>query len=709
MALGAARLAQWAASLAARRWRSVLLVAMCVAITTIALRGAHYSEWREIAYYRVDPFPVLPHRLSTHSDAASPPHGPSFRPPGPPPAAAPPTCPGPHGRRIPRAPLALHPTPDTHPIPIVGDGEAIGIDSSHCLTYRARYAMYTDDALGITYRRAIVDGELQRMRDRARRRAQAQKIKAAHAAAASTAPPPTATGVNAFAAADADAAAAAALADDPSIPPDPDAGPDLDPNDPDYIDPLLGRTKPTDVPPWEWENRLRADVWEANDAAELLGPSSFPDWRALLDRCYTQRQDERGGKTDPFVPGGNAGDTKSKYRTTKETKRSVIVLRAYEGYVWREDDILNLRAMITELGLNNPLTPYDVRILVEVKGPHLAPFTSEWDRLQVLRSSVPREFWGLVELWTETELCALYPGLPGKFKNHMIAQASYRSCLMALQKLWLDHQEYDFVWNWEMDVRYIGNYLDFMEGVEEFGRREPLHKGMDKYKAWFVRNVTESEENWADDPTLTEGRGSEADLLTLAPIFDPIGSGWFWEYDIQNYPGGEATPRRASIGTNMRMSRALMEAMNVVNSEAKKSTHCEAWPTTLTLHSQLPISDNHSFGPEAGYTHNLPIPFKGVFAPVPIFFRHFWDPHVLASKINKQDVYHKTNERLLRDASQYVYFLSPFEHRPDNSPSSYYDGAHSREIYMGWRNSARQGKAEVCRTPTFLHPIKRIE
>ena len=48
----------------------------------------------------------------------------------------------------------------------------------------------------------------------------------------------------------------------------------------------------------------------------------------------------------------------------------------------------------------------------------------------------------------------------------MPARSSYRSCLMALQKFYLDHQEYDFVYNWEMDVRYIGNYLDYFEGVE---------------------------------------------------------------------------------------------------------------------------------------------------------------------------------------------------------------------------------------------------
>lgn len=77
-----------------------------------------------------------------------------------------------------------------------------------------------------------------------------------------------------------------------------------------------------------------------------------------------------------------------------------------------------MRALISELSLNNPSTPYDIWILVEVHGRHSSVFTSERDRLNVLRSSVPREFWGMVEFWTR----ALYPGLPGKFLNHMFAQ-----------------------------------------------------------------------------------------------------------------------------------------------------------------------------------------------------------------------------------------------------------------------------------------------
>lgn len=428
-------------------------------------------------------------------------------------------------------------------------------------------------------------------------------------------------------------------------------------------DSLYGPQKPPQMNEGAWERYLRDRMWRANVRSEDLGLGSYPDWRGLMDACYEQREHERGraGGVDPFDPTMQPiadildqqpkDDNIPRYKTNPETKRTALVMRCYEGYVWREDDILNMRALISELSLNNPHTPYDIRILVEVHGRHLSVFTSEWDRLNVLRSSVPREFWGLVELWTEDEMCALYPGLPGKFLNHMIAQSSYRSCLMPLQKFYLDHQEYDFIYNWEMDVRYIGNYREFFEGIEDYARREPLVVGMDKYDTWFVRNVSASETNWADNKTMVDGRGEEADLITLGPIFDPRGSGWYWEYDVQNYPQGQATHRRASIGTNMRMSRSLLDAMNVVNAEAKKSLHCEAWPTTLVLHSQLPTSHDHSFYPEAGFTHNLPLPFKGVYAPHPVYFRHYWDPEVLHSRINRPDFYKKLNEKIMRDSA----------------------------------------------------------
>lgn len=429
---------QWAATTALRRWRSLAFLSLCTVISLVALRGARHSEWREVAYYRSDPFPLLPEG----SD-------PAFTAPPPSSDGASGTCPGPGGKAIHKAPLLAYPTPDSHPHPILGDPAAVGINMSQCLTYRSRYSMYTDEALDIVYRRAIVDPALLEARDRA----VMQADKGAEAVLKDKA-------VKAFAL-------------EPGF-----TVPRRDSAHPDYADPLMGRRRPEDITDEAWDMTLRKDLMRANDAAELLGSSTYPDWRKLLQSCAAQRHEERKGDVfwpddaDPLLLGGTGAhradptNLNPKFRTTPETKRTAIVLRLQEGYVWREDDVLNVRALITELGLNNPNTPYDVRILVEVRNSTLAPFTSEWDRLHVLRTSVPHEFWGLVEMWTETALCALYPGLWGEFKSGLIAQSSSRACLMPLQKFFLDHPEYDYIWNWEITARVVGNYLDFFEGVE---------------------------------------------------------------------------------------------------------------------------------------------------------------------------------------------------------------------------------------------------
>ncbi|UZJ55876.1 hypothetical protein CBS101457_005196 [Exobasidium rhododendri] len=676
-----------------RRWKTVIFVLFFGTLAAFGMFGAMWTEWREMTYYRVDPYPVVSQQKPVQDSFSSAPT--MNKPEG--------TkkkfdqCPGPKkgGSVIPIAPTQWFETPETHPIPLVGDYKLVGLDPTRCTTYRGRYGMYSDEALGITYRadvdeenedkrrakEAMYDGDPDNLRP-----VYSYKGAAAQSSAAS--------------AASAAAATAEASSSTSSKSGKPAAPPQTKVPAFNNTDSLFGPRKPANMNEGDWERFLRDRMWRANMRSEELGPESYPDWRGLMDACFDQRERERGraGGVDPFDPTSQPiaeviekeqqeeEVIAPKFKTNPESKRTALVMRSYEGYVWREDDVLNLRALITELSLNNPATPYDVRILVEVHGRHLSVFTSEWDRLNVLRSSVPREFWGLVELWTEDEMCALYPGLPGKFLNRMIAQSSYRSCLMPLQKFYLDHQEYDFIYNWEMDVRFIGNYRDFFEGIEEYARKEPLVVGLDKYDTWFVKNVTVSEDNWANNTSMVDGRGQEADLITLGPIFDPRGSGWYWEYDVQNYPQGQATHRRASIGTNMRMSRSLLDAMNVVNAEAKKSLHCEAWPTTLVLHSQLPTSHDHSFYPEAGFTYNLPLPFKGVYAPHPVFFRHYWDAEILHARINRPDFYKKVNEKVMRDSA------------------FYYDGAHAKEMYMGWKD-----RDDVCRAPVLLHPIKRVD
>jgi Protein of unknown function (DUF3405) len=101
----------------------------------------------------------------------------------------------------------------------------------------------------------------------------------------------------------------------------------------------------------------------------------------------------------------------------KTRGRSVLVLRSWQGYNWHKDDILNLRALIVELGLNTAGL-FDVKILMEVKDGS-AFLASEKEADKVIEG-VPEEFRGLVYLWSEHEMHGYYPGLNSVFGGNAI-------------------------------------------------------------------------------------------------------------------------------------------------------------------------------------------------------------------------------------------------------------------------------------------------
>ena len=37
---------------------------------------------------------------------------------------------------------------------------------------------------------------------------------------------------------------------------------------------------------------------------------------------------------------------------------------------------------------------------------------------------------------------------------------------MPVQKFALEHPEYGYIWNWEMDSRFVGNYADLIQGSQ---------------------------------------------------------------------------------------------------------------------------------------------------------------------------------------------------------------------------------------------------
>ena len=97
---------------------------------------------------------------------------------------------------------------------------------------------------------------------------------------------------------------------------------------------------------------------------------------------------------------------------------------------------------------------------------------------------------------------------------------------------------------------------------------------------------TESSEN----DNYEWGVGEEADLINLAPVFNPVGSSFLHKDSVDHYTDGKKTPRRATGTSQMiRMSKRLLRAMH--HGQVALGSHMapEMFPYSTALHHGLKL------------------------------------------------------------------------------------------------------------------------
>ena len=130
----------------------------------------------------------------------------------------------------------------------------------------------------------------------------------------------------------------------------------------------------------------------------------------------------------------------------------------------------------------------------------------------------------------------------------------------------------------------------------------------------------------------------------------------------------------------MRFSHDLLHAMSVLNAEEKKSTHCEAWPATVVLHSNQDVWEDGSVY-ASNLTASLARGMKAVYVLHPVYFTHKWPQEELSAVLKKPDFHAKVNERVM-------------------SGASFYDASASRRFYAQWA-----GAAATCMAPTLVSAV----
>ncbi|KAG5928496.1 hypothetical protein E4U42_000568 [Claviceps africana] len=181
------------------------------------------------------------------------------------------------------------------------------------------------------------------------------------------------------------------------------------------------------------------------------------------------------------------------------TARTAVVIRCWDDYLFREDDMANIRAMVAELSMASG-GRYDVHLLVQVKEDGKHPIWADREAYERrINETIPAEFQGLVTLWTETQMLALYQGVYDLWTRgpDLPVHGVYRGLSMAMQHFAYQHPEYDYFWQWEMDIRYTGHYYDLVTKLEQWARAQPRKGLWERNSRFYLPSVHGSWEDFS--------------------------------------------------------------------------------------------------------------------------------------------------------------------------------------------------------------------
>lgn len=448
----------------------------------------------------------------------------------------------------------------------------------------------------------------------------------------------------------------------------------------------------------------------------------------------------------------------------KYLPRSAVVIRVWDDFNYGLEDILHLRAMISELSLGSA-GEYDVHLLVQVKDESKYPIWADEESYQRhVNESVPEEFRGITTLWSVTQMLMLYQGIHDTFARgpDLPIHGPYRGLQMAMQHFAHTHPEYEYFWHWEIDIRYTGHYYNLFSQVESWAQKQSrkglwernnrfyiptTHGSWDDFKH-LVRVQTEMsssdperlatsllglkaktktekpiwgperpehEEDWFEvenDPVPPRsydndryewGVGEPADLITFNPLFDPEETTWLLANDFTGFNTSTGSPpRRAAIITTSRMSKRLLESMHRETAFKKHHAFSEMWAPTVALHH--------------GY--------KAVYVPHPTFVDRKWPVAYFSAVTNagksgatggaRTSIFGAREHNLMGLTWYYNAGFAPNLWRRWLGLRVNNDGGEQFELTADESKDGegvggmRGGEGRMCLPPMLLHPVKDI-
>jgi hypothetical protein len=267
------------------------------------------------------------------------------------------------------------------------------------------------------------------------------------------------------------------------------------------------------------------------------------------------------------------------YGTPKTTvgimARKAVIIRTSSDQKYTENDIRNIRALVSELSLRSG-GEYQVFLLVRVEDEPLPIWANPTVYMESVHENIPREFWNMTILWNDAKMKEVYPLIPSEINN------ADQSPWLSIQMLAQEYTEFTHYWNWDFESRYTGHYYNLLEKLASFAKIQPrkylwerneryyipsVHGQYSKFRL-IVEKVSGSDTVWGA-PTIPGnkpvgpvrpipdpagdmyrwGVGEEADYISLSPIFNPVNTEWGPRNEVWGFEGSEDTPRRCMLRT----------------------------------------------------------------------------------------------------------------------------------------------------------------
>ena len=144
------------------------------------------------------------------------------------------------------------------------------------------------------------------------------------------------------------------------------------------------------------------------------------------------------------------------------------------------------------------------------------------------------------------------------------------------------HQEFDYYWNWEMDVRFTGHYNSLFPSLSAWAEQQPddglwqrntrfympsVHGSFDNFTKSTMAFTAEFPEAspWITDTFEGAYTLGQTDLVALFPLFDVSHTAWPHKNYVVNFETFTVTPRFETVGTNMRFSQRMLRIMSHEN------------------------------------------------------------------------------------------------------------------------------------------------